>query len=53
MPNDEKLTDEPGRLAALVRYDVLDSAGEGAFDRAGARRLLGPRGRICNDHLKE
>ena len=33
MPNDEKLTDEPGRLAALVRYDVLDSAGEGAFDR--------------------
>lgn len=29
----DKLTDEPGRLAALARYDVLDTAGEGAFDK--------------------
>jgi diguanylate cyclase (GGDEF)-like protein len=32
MPHDT-LTDEPGRLAALSRYDILDTAAEGAFDR--------------------
>jgi diguanylate cyclase (GGDEF)-like protein len=29
----DKLTDEAGRRAALARYDVLDTAGEGAFDK--------------------
>jgi len=31
MPND-KLVDEQGRLAALARYDILDTPSEGAFD---------------------
>jgi diguanylate cyclase (GGDEF)-like protein len=30
---DPKLNDEPGRLAALRRYDVLDSAPEAPFDK--------------------
>jgi diguanylate cyclase (GGDEF)-like protein len=30
---DSKLQDEPGRLAALQRYDVLDTPREAAFDR--------------------
>ena len=30
---DSKLQDEPARLAALHRYDVLDTAAEPAFDR--------------------
>lgn len=36
-------TDEPGRLAALRRYDILDSPPDGAFDRitAVAARLFG------------
>ncbi len=29
----DKLIDEPGRLAALTRYDILDTAEECAFDR--------------------
>lgn len=29
----DNLTDEAGRRAALARYDVLDTAGEGAFDK--------------------
>jgi diguanylate cyclase (GGDEF)-like protein len=29
----DPLTDETGRLAALARYDILDTAAEGAFDR--------------------
>ncbi|OYV32355.1 MAG: diguanylate cyclase [Rhodospirillales bacterium 20-64-7] len=33
---DFKLTDEPGRLAALRRYDLLDSAPESSFDRITA-----------------
>ncbi|MEJ5978365.1 sensor domain-containing diguanylate cyclase [Novosphingobium sp. PS1R-30] len=30
---DDKLNDEAGRLAALARYDILDSPADGAFDR--------------------
>lgn len=30
---DDKLNDETGRLAALARYDILDSPADGAFDR--------------------
>jgi diguanylate cyclase (GGDEF)-like protein len=30
---DEKLSDEPGRLAALRRYDILDTSDEEAFQR--------------------
>jgi diguanylate cyclase (GGDEF)-like protein len=33
---DSKLTDEPGRLAALRRYDLLDSGPETSFDRITA-----------------
>src|SRR5262245_4731196 len=29
----DKLRDEAARLAALARYDVLDTAAEGAFDK--------------------
>lgn len=32
----EKLSDEPARLAALARYDILDTAAEGPFDRITA-----------------
>ena len=30
---DAKLTDEPGRVAALKRYDLLDTPDEARFDR--------------------
>lgn len=30
---DERLTDEPGRLAALRRYEILDTPAEAPFDR--------------------
>src|SRR5689334_7269060 len=30
---DEKLNDEPGRLAALRRYDIIDTPDEEAFQR--------------------
>lgn len=33
---DPKLLDEPGRLAALYRYDILDTPDEAAFDRITA-----------------
>ncbi|SER75094.1 sensor domain-containing diguanylate cyclase [Sphingobium sp. YR768] len=29
----DRLTDEPGRIAALRRYDILDTPSEGAFDK--------------------
>lgn len=40
---DAKLTDEPARLAALKRYDILDTPDEGAFDKITAlvRQILG------------
>lgn len=40
---DDKLTDETARLAALVRYDVLDTPAEPAFDRITqlVRSILG------------
>ncbi|MCW1430046.1 sensor domain-containing diguanylate cyclase [Novosphingobium sp. JCM 18896] len=31
--SDDKLNDETGRIAALARYDILDSPADGAFDR--------------------
>ncbi|MGE4323911.1 MAG: GGDEF domain-containing protein, partial [Sphingobium sp.] len=31
--HDQKLTDEAGRLAALARYDILDTPAEPAFDK--------------------
>lgn len=39
----DKLTDETGRLAALSRYDVLDTPAEGAFDKITdlVRNVLG------------
>ncbi len=33
---DQKLQDEPGRVAALHRYEVLDTASEASFDRITA-----------------
>ncbi|MEJ7926034.1 sensor domain-containing diguanylate cyclase [Sphingobium sp. AN641] len=33
MTSHDKLSDEPGRLAALERYDILDTPAEGAFDK--------------------
>ncbi|WP_022681432.1 sensor domain-containing diguanylate cyclase [Sphingobium bisphenolivorans] len=40
---DEKLTDEAGRLAALKRYEVLDTPSEASFDRITdlVRSILG------------
>lgn len=33
MAPQDKLTDEPGRIAALRRYDILDTPADSAFDR--------------------
>lgn len=33
MTPQDKLSDEPGRIAALQRYDILDTPAEGAFDK--------------------
>ncbi|HUD94988.1 sensor domain-containing diguanylate cyclase [Sphingobium sp.] len=43
MTPQEKLADEAGRIAALQRYDILDTPAEGAFDKITAlvRTLIG------------
>lgn len=43
MKHDQKLNDEEGRIAALRRYDVLDTAPEEAFDKLTelVRNVLG------------
>ncbi|NWK94903.1 sensor domain-containing diguanylate cyclase [Sphingobium lactosutens] len=43
MTPQEKLADEAGRIAALQRYDILDTPAEGAFDKITAlvRNLVG------------